>query len=98
MPVYRDDAMNTGVLTGTVYPLDIDIEDQTIVAEIVTMAETDIRQDDCSVPAELSALSPTLSDREPGRAKDHHSVVVRQTRISRTRATIRRLRKTPLGR
>jgi hypothetical protein len=38
MPAYRDDATNTGVLTGTVYPLDIDIEDQTIVAEIVTMA------------------------------------------------------------
>ena len=27
MPVYRDDATNTGILTGTVYPLDIDIED-----------------------------------------------------------------------
>jgi uncharacterized protein DUF3987/primase-like protein len=39
MPVYRDYAENTGVLTGIVYPLDIDIEDQTIVAEIVTMAE-----------------------------------------------------------
>jgi hypothetical protein len=40
MPVYRDDALNTGILTGTVYPLDIDVEDQTIVTEIVTMAET----------------------------------------------------------
>jgi Protein of unknown function (DUF3987)/Primase C terminal 2 (PriCT-2) len=40
MPVYRDDALNTGVLTGTVYPLDIDVEDRTIVTEIVTMAET----------------------------------------------------------
>ena len=38
MPVYREDATNTGVLTGAVYPLDIDIEDPTIVAEIVTMA------------------------------------------------------------
>jgi hypothetical protein len=40
MPVYRDHALNTGILTGTVYPLDIDVEDQTIVTEIVTMAET----------------------------------------------------------
>ena len=39
MPLYRDEAQNTGVLTGTVYPLDIDIEDPTIVAEIVAMAE-----------------------------------------------------------
>ena len=39
MPVCRDDALNTGILTGTVYPLDIDVEDQTIVTEIVTMAE-----------------------------------------------------------
>ena len=39
MPVYRDYAENTGVLTGVVYPLDVDIEDQTIVAEIVAMAE-----------------------------------------------------------
>ena len=39
MPVYRDDAQNTGVLTGAVYPLDIDIEDAAIVAEIVAMAE-----------------------------------------------------------
>ena len=40
MPVYHDYAENTGVLTGVVYPLDIDIEDPTIVAEIVAMAET----------------------------------------------------------
>ena len=40
MPVYRDHALNTGILTGTVYSLDIDVEDQTIVTEIVTMAET----------------------------------------------------------
>ena len=39
MPVCRDDALNTGILTGTVYPLDIDVEDQTTVTEIVTMAE-----------------------------------------------------------
>ena len=39
MPVYRDDALNTGVLTGALYPLDIDIEDPAIVAEIVAMAE-----------------------------------------------------------
>jgi hypothetical protein len=39
MPVYRDYAENTGVLTGVVYPLDIDIEDPTVVAEIVAMAE-----------------------------------------------------------
>jgi hypothetical protein len=39
MPLYRDDATNTGVLTGTLYPLDIDIEDAAIVAEIVAMAE-----------------------------------------------------------
>jgi Protein of unknown function (DUF3987)/Primase C terminal 2 (PriCT-2) len=39
MPVYRDDATNTGILTGTVYPLDIDIEDPAIVIEIVTMTE-----------------------------------------------------------
>ena len=40
MPVYHDYAENTGVLTGVLYPLDIDIEDPTIVAEIVAMAET----------------------------------------------------------
>ena len=39
MPVYRDDATNTGILTGTLYPLDIDIEDQAIVDEIVAMTE-----------------------------------------------------------
>ena len=39
MPVYRDVAQNTGILTGTVYPLDIDIEDAAIVAEILVMAE-----------------------------------------------------------
>ena len=39
MPVYRDVAQNTGVLTGLVYPLDIDVEDPAIVAEIVAMAE-----------------------------------------------------------
>jgi hypothetical protein len=39
MPVYRDDALNTGVLTGALYPLDIDIEDQAIVDEIVAMTE-----------------------------------------------------------
>ena len=39
MPVYREVAQNTGVLTGTVYPLDIDIEDAAIVAEILVMAE-----------------------------------------------------------
>ena len=38
MPVYRADALNTGILTGTIYPLDIDIEDQVIVDEIVAMA------------------------------------------------------------
>jgi hypothetical protein len=40
MPFYRDIAQNTGILTGEVYPLDIDVEDPTIVAEIVAMAET----------------------------------------------------------
>ena len=39
MPIYRDYAENTGVLTGVVYPLDIDVEDPAIVAEIVAMAE-----------------------------------------------------------
>ena len=40
MPVYRDVAQNTGILTGALYPLDIDVEDPTIVTEIVAMAET----------------------------------------------------------
>jgi hypothetical protein len=39
MPAYHDHSMNTGVLTGTVYPLDIDIEDPAIVTEVVTMAD-----------------------------------------------------------
>ena len=39
MPGYRDDAINTGILTGTLYPLDIDIEEQSIVDEIVVMTE-----------------------------------------------------------
>jgi hypothetical protein len=39
MPVYHDDATNTGILTGALYPLDIDIEDTAIVAEIVAVAE-----------------------------------------------------------
>ena len=39
MPLYRDVAQNTGVLTGKVYPLDIDIEDAAIVTEIVAMTE-----------------------------------------------------------
>ena len=39
MPVYRNDALNTGILTGTLYPLDIDIEEQSIVDEIVGMTE-----------------------------------------------------------
>jgi hypothetical protein len=39
MPVYREEALNTGILTGALYPLDIDVEDPAIVAEIVTMTE-----------------------------------------------------------
>ena len=39
MPVYRDAAQNTGLLTGELFPIDIDCEDATIVAEIVAMAE-----------------------------------------------------------
>ena len=78
MPVYRDVAQNTGVLTGALYPLDIDIDDPAIVAEIVAMAETAIRQDECSLSPELSASPPAVSDRERRRAKDHHSVVMRQ--------------------
>jgi hypothetical protein len=38
MPIYRDFAENTGILTGKVYPIDIDVEDPAIVAEIVKMA------------------------------------------------------------
>jgi Protein of unknown function (DUF3987)/Primase C terminal 2 (PriCT-2) len=38
MPVYRRCAENTGILTGTVYPLDIDVEDPAIVTEVVAMA------------------------------------------------------------
>jgi hypothetical protein len=40
MPAYHDVAQNTGVLTGIIYPLDIDIDDPVIVNEIVAMAET----------------------------------------------------------
>jgi Protein of unknown function (DUF3987)/Primase C terminal 2 (PriCT-2) len=40
MPDFREDAINTGILTGDIYPLDVDIEDASVVAEIVTMAET----------------------------------------------------------
>ena len=39
MPVYRDVAQNTGLLTGELFPIDIDCEDATIVDEIVAMAE-----------------------------------------------------------
>ena len=39
MPIYRDVAQNTGVLTGELYPVDIDVEDATIVTEIVAMTE-----------------------------------------------------------
>ena len=39
MPLYRKVAQNTGVLTGKVYPLDIDVDDPAIVAEIVAMSE-----------------------------------------------------------
>jgi hypothetical protein len=39
MPAYYDTAQNTGVLTGSLYPLDIDVDDPAIVDEIVTMAE-----------------------------------------------------------
>jgi hypothetical protein len=38
MPVYRDFAENTGILTGRLYPIDVDVEDPTLVAEIVAMA------------------------------------------------------------
>jgi hypothetical protein len=40
MPNYYDTAQNTGVLTGILYPLDIDVDDPAIVDEIVAMAET----------------------------------------------------------
>jgi hypothetical protein len=40
MPAYHDVAQNTGVLTGIIYPLDIDVDDPAIVDEIVAMAET----------------------------------------------------------
>jgi Protein of unknown function (DUF3987)/Primase C terminal 2 (PriCT-2) len=39
MPVYYDTAQNTGVLTGVLFPLDIDVDDPAIVDEIVAMAE-----------------------------------------------------------
>ena len=39
MPNYRDIAQNTGVLTGEVYPLDLDVDDAAIVTEIVAMTE-----------------------------------------------------------
>ena len=40
MPAYYDVAENTGILTGVLFPLDIDIDDPPIVNEIVAMAET----------------------------------------------------------
>jgi hypothetical protein len=39
MPRYRNVAQNTGVLSGKLYPLDIDIDDPTIVSAIVAMTE-----------------------------------------------------------
>ena len=39
MPAYRADALNTGILTGAVRALDIDVEDPAVVTEIVAMAE-----------------------------------------------------------
>src|SRR6516225_1109827 len=38
MPVYHDCAENTGVLTGPVYPVDVDVEDPATSAEIVAMS------------------------------------------------------------
>ena len=38
MPIYRDFAENTEILTGKLYPVDIDVEDPALVVEIVTMA------------------------------------------------------------
>jgi hypothetical protein len=38
MPLYRANAQNTGILTGTCYPLDIDVEDPALVTELVAMA------------------------------------------------------------
>ena len=40
MPAYYDVAENTGILTGVLFPLDIDVDDPPIVNEIVAMAET----------------------------------------------------------
>ena len=40
MPAYHDVAENTGILTGVLFPLDIDVDDPPIVNEIVAMAET----------------------------------------------------------
>ena len=40
MPAYCDVAENTGILTGVLFPLDIDVDDPPIVNEIVAMAET----------------------------------------------------------
>src|SRR4051812_9836958 len=39
MPPYRSHAQNTGILARGLRPLDVDIEDQTIVAEIIAEAE-----------------------------------------------------------
>jgi hypothetical protein len=39
IPVYRDYAENTGLLTGVLFPLDIDIDDPTVVDEIVALTE-----------------------------------------------------------
>jgi hypothetical protein len=38
MPIYRDFAENTGILTGRLYPVDVDVEDPTLAVEIVAMA------------------------------------------------------------
>jgi hypothetical protein len=67
MPIYREHASNTGVLTGDIYPLDIDVEDPALVNELVAMAErlfgrTNVRcrqnSPRCLLPYRIEASEP----------------------------------------
>ena len=89
---------NTGVLTGALYPLDIDVDDPAIVDEIVAMAEklfgrTSVR---CRQNSPRRLLPYRIEN------SDARKIIIQlscgKLRILRSRATIHRLRKTSLWR
>ena len=97
MPVYRDHAQNTGILTGTVYALDIDAEDLTIVTKLIPIAERHFGRTSIRYRANSARCLLPYQFEDTEARKLTIRLSCGKSGILRSRATIRRLRKTPFG-